>query len=97
MVNRVETKKESVTVYCAEVAQEILLKEGPGIELNCVAMNQRVCSTPDEINSFYGVEPSLAHECPECGGIGFIDDERKNVCVHCTNYAVNRTRGKNGI
>lgn len=87
--------KEAVSVYCADVAQEILKNEGPGIELNCVLMTQRVCSTPEEINQFYGVTPALSHECPECSGTGFIDDERKNVCVHCTNYAVNRTRGMN--
>jgi len=86
--------KESVTVYCPEMAKEILQDEGDKIELNCVDMTQRVCSTLEEINKFYGVTPSLGHECPECGGSGFIVDSEL-PCPHCTNYAVNKTRGKN--
>jgi len=84
-------RKETVYVYCADVAKEILRDES-NIELNCVLMTQRVCSTPEEIDKFYGVAPALKHECPSCCGSGYIDETKMMVCPNCTNYAVNKTR-----
>jgi len=92
MVNEAtEKSKESVYVYCADVAKDILAKE-KNIELCCVIATQRICSTPEEIDFFYGVTPALAYTCPECDNIGFTDDDQTIICKHCTSYMVNRTR-----
>ena len=84
--------KKVVSVYCYDVAREIFLKEGKIIELNCISMEQRVCSSLEDIEKFYGVQEPLKHECGYCYGSGYIDAKNFLVCGHCTNYAVNRTR-----
>ncbi len=84
--------KKVVSAYCYDVAREIFLKEGKDIELNCISMEQRVCSSLEEIEKFYGVQEPLSHECPICCGTGWADETKTRICTHCTNYAVNRTR-----
>jgi len=54
-----ENKKEVVYVYCAEVARELLLKEGHKIELNCVKQEQRVCGSYGDIDKFYNGQPPM--------------------------------------